>query len=642
MGRAALVLLLFFTGLGTATAQNPLPFVDQPLVPDTVMPGGPAFTLTVNGSGFVSGAMVNWNGAPLQTTFVSGSKLTAAVPAGNVAAAGTASITVNNPAPGSLILSASPALVAPGDFNGDGILDLAIENNPGNAVTILLGKGDGTFIEAPASPVTVGSVPQALAVGDFNGDANLDIAVTTYNGTSGGITILLGKGDGTFAQAAGSPISMTGSPMALAVGDLNSDGRLDVTFVNYIGNVVDTLLGNGDGTFTLSPSPTAPGVGPSSFATGDFNTDGRLDLAVTTATAADNTISILLQQPPGPIASLSMGLADFGDQLVGTTSAPQAITLTNKGNASLNLTASTTSGDFAVAASATTCSTSTTVEVGASCTIGVIFTPTALGTRTGSLSITDDSNGTTGSTQTVSLSGTGANVGASVTPSFLAFPFENVGTPSAAQTVTLTNTGQTPVNISSISISSGFSQSNNCGSSLAVASSCTFSVTFVPTVGGLISGTLIITDDAVGSPQTVSLAGSALDFALAGAPTSLTVTPGGTASYALQISSAGGFYGGVMLACSGAPSNSTCSVTPSSVSLNGTSAVNATLTVATEAPSLLGPLAPSPHSLPPMLLWIILAVLSGLVAMPHLAPNRIHFRKTPLVAPAVLLILAVL
>jgi hypothetical protein len=140
-----------------------------------------------------------------------------------------------------------------------------------------------------------------------------------------------------------------------------------------------------------------------------------------------------------------------------------------------------------------------------------------------------------------------------------------------------------------------------------VASSCTFSVTFVPTVGGLISGTLIITDDAVGSPQTVSLAGRALDFAVAGAPTSLTVTPGGTASYALQISSAGGFYGGVMLACSGAPSNSTCSVTPSSVSLNGTTAVSATLTVATEAPSLLGPLAPSPPSLPPAILWLVAA-----------------------------------
>ncbi len=85
MGKVRLALILFLTISATAFAQNPVPFVNQPLVPDAVAPGGPAFTLTVNGTGFVSGATVNWNGAPLTTTFVSQSQLTAAVPAANIA-----------------------------------------------------------------------------------------------------------------------------------------------------------------------------------------------------------------------------------------------------------------------------------------------------------------------------------------------------------------------------------------------------------------------------------------------------------------------------------------------------------------------------------------------------------------------------
>ncbi len=90
--------LIFASAL--ALAQNPVPFINQPLVPDATAPGGAGFTLTVNGSGFVSGATVNWNGTALATTFVSDLQLTATVPASDIAAAGTASVTVTNPAPG--------------------------------------------------------------------------------------------------------------------------------------------------------------------------------------------------------------------------------------------------------------------------------------------------------------------------------------------------------------------------------------------------------------------------------------------------------------------------------------------------------------------------------------------------------------
>jgi IPT/TIG domain len=172
--------LLFVVGTRVlAAGQNPVPFVNQPLVPMTVAPGESGFTLTVNGTGFVSGAVVNWNGAPLSTQFVSGSQLTAVVPAANVAKPGAASVTVVNPGPGGVASnlaffqvseSITPAFtsfiipVASGDpnfaavseplvadFNGDGRLDvLSVDNYFSTGLdtasgSLLLGNGDGTF-----------------------------------------------------------------------------------------------------------------------------------------------------------------------------------------------------------------------------------------------------------------------------------------------------------------------------------------------------------------------------------------------------------------------------------------------------------------------------------------------------------------
>ena len=160
-------------------------------VPTATAPGGSTFTLTVNGTGFVSGAVVSWNGTALATTFVNSSQLTATVPALSIASAGTALITVSNPAPGggtSNVLYfdvSSPAssvtvtqlqpnpisfgsFLITADFNGDGRLDLAYLDATASKVFIQLGNGDGTF----RVPVTysVGSVPQGLVAGDFNGD----------------------------------------------------------------------------------------------------------------------------------------------------------------------------------------------------------------------------------------------------------------------------------------------------------------------------------------------------------------------------------------------------------------------------------------------------------------------------------------
>src|ERR1700688_4879036 len=198
----------------------------------------------------------------------------------------------------SMLPEFSPTSLAVGDFNGDGNLDLAVAycndsfptTQPG-AVEILLGNGDGTFNLAAASPAT-GNTPTAIATSDFNGDGNLDLAIP--NGSSNTVTILLGNGNGTFTAAA-SPATGN-SPSSLVVGDFNGDGKPDLAVTNALDNTVTILLGDGDGTFKAAASPVT-GNKPSAIAAGDFNGKGKVDLAV--ANAAGNTITILLGNGDG-------------------------------------------------------------------------------------------------------------------------------------------------------------------------------------------------------------------------------------------------------------------------------------------------------------------------------------------------------
>ena len=164
--------------------------------------------------------------------------------------------------------------MATGDFNGDGKLDVVTANigtgGPGS-VSVLLGKGDGTFQTAVNYPV--GRAPLFVAVADFNGDAKL--GVVTVNANDNDISILLGNGDGTFQTAVNYSVGI--EPEWVAVGDFNGDGKLDLAVTNTnaggIGSV-SVLLGNGDGTFQPAVNYAAD-RNPESVAVGDFNGDGK-------------------------------------------------------------------------------------------------------------------------------------------------------------------------------------------------------------------------------------------------------------------------------------------------------------------------------------------------------------------------------
>jgi hypothetical protein len=194
-------------------------------------------------------------------------------------------------------LASKPFSVAVGDFNGDGKLDLAVANGddfstlpvvPGR-VSTLLGDSTGSF--GAATNFAVGAVPTSVAAGDFNGDGKLDLAVTNLRGNN--VSIFLGTGTGSFGTATNFDIGTF--PVSLAVGDFDGDGNLDLATEEL------SLLGNGDGTFGAATNYTVGAI-PFSVPAEDFNGDGKLDLAVTNA-GSDN-VSILLGTGTG-----SFGLA---------------------------------------------------------------------------------------------------------------------------------------------------------------------------------------------------------------------------------------------------------------------------------------------------------------------------------------------
>jgi hypothetical protein len=683
-----------------AGAATPVPIIYLPLVPDAIKPGSAGFTLTVNGTGFVPGAVVDWNGSPRTTTFVSGSQLQVNIPASDIAQSKTASVTVVNPAPGgssnveffevtaptslvplsitsSLTLTGQPLGMIVGDFNGDGKLDMAVTNSTGSyeaKFTVFLGKGDGTF--GPGTDYTIPYYVNGIASGDFNGDGKLDLAIShSFAPTPGysGISILLGNGDGTFQT----PLEFTAgqNPTSIAVGDFNGDGQLDLAVTNNGENTVSILLGNGNGTFQPAVNYTV-GTSPSAVFAADFNHDGKLDLAV--ANQDSNTLSILLGNGDGSFkaattyaigtAAFSVAMADFngdgnldlaianynnpvnillgngdgtfrtggtfsmpgspatiltadlngdgkldlligqclngtlslvlgngdgtfqppvaypvgscgtlaagdfnGDgridvavgptgtntfsvmlqketvtlsansltapnQVVGTTGGPLTVTLT-AGIFPLTISGisitGTNTGDFIPAS---TCGNG--IAAGTQCVISVSFKPTGLGPRTASLQIADNALGTP---QTVALSGTGVVSGANATlvPAAITFPTQVINTTSAGSTVTLNNYGTSTLQIGGISITGtdagDFGQSHTCGGSLGAGASCTITVTFKPKASGLRTAALSVSDNASGSPQTVSLSGTGTTAALSPASLNFGSVPISTNSAAQPV-----------------------------------------------------------------------------------------------------------
>ena len=226
------------------------------------------------------------------------------------------------------------------------------------------------------------------------------------------------------------------------------------------------------------------------------------------------------------------------------------------------------------------------------------------------------------------------------TPTSLTFASQAVGTTSAAQTFTLTNEHITPLSIA-ITTAGDFAQTNTCGASLGPDLSCSITVTFGPTASGSRTGSVTVADPP-GGAQSVSLAGTATDFSLAAASgancpgagncsTSATIKAGQTASYNLQVTPSNGFSGTVALACGGAPTSASCSVSPASVTVNGATGSTFVVSLSNTSSVQVIPfvrLTGSPIAFGAVVLLYLLA--SMLTARRRLASQRLVRRAAPI------------
>jgi hypothetical protein len=367
--------------------------------------------------------------------------------------------------------------VAVGDFNADGKQDIAIID--GLYISVLLGNGDGTF--QPPSDNDSFAGPEWLAVGDFNNDHKLDVIVVGVFGSSYGMGVLLGNGNGTLQDSLTYPLEYV--PGTIAVGYLKGGGNLDAVLGYDLGGI-GVFLGNGDGSFQPEVIYDTTGIDGGQMSVSDLNLDGTLDVAIPSAAGVhlfgvdvfwgkgDGTL-----QPAQFLASGESGFIAVGDfngdhfpdfvlaselftttmlntetvsfapsspltfpaQLFNTTSAPQSVTLTNNGTAALTLRSVKTSGEFKAS---NACGSS--VAVGASCTFSARFQPKSAGTQTGLITINDSASS---KPQVIELSGSATAI--KVSPGGLKFKSQKVGTKSAPQVVTATNEGSTAVEINS-------------------------------------------------------------------------------------------------------------------------------------------------------------------------------------------------
>jgi hypothetical protein len=237
-----------------------------------------------------------------------------------------------------------PRTLAVADLNGDGFPDLVVGGTASN-VTVYLGNGDGTFRPA-GSAIPVGTQPNSAVIADFNGDGIPDLAVSGPEYAS--VTVFLGKGDGTFTPVTGTTNPSINEPGSLVAADVNHDGKLDLIITNWNSYAnsaqnpdLTILLGNGDGTFTLGAVDTQLSS-TWSIAAADFNGDGTPDLAVGTASG----VSVLLTQPSQTATATASGVSPAGP-------APHMVDASYPGDSNYaSSTSTTTSLDAQVAAPA--------------------------------------------------------------------------------------------------------------------------------------------------------------------------------------------------------------------------------------------------------------------------------------------------
>ncbi len=443
------------------------------------------------------------------------------------------------------------------------IIDLTTSSTQTVVVTL-----SGT--EIPATPTIVFSPTSLTFSSETVGSTTAPQAITLTNTGSAALLVssisVTGANPGDFPETNTCPISPT--PLAI----------------------------NGNCTISVKFQPSAAGPRSASVSISDNAASLTQTVALSgTGTAAGVTLT------PSTLV--------FAGQNLGTpASSPQPVTLQNTGNGPLTISSiSITGADPSDFEEKDNCPKGgATLNPSSACSIAVTFQPSATGTRTASLAVADNA---VPSPQTVGLSGLGTAPGAQINVSSIPFSPAVVDSQSAALPAQVSNTGNGPLTISSISFTGAnpgdFKASGSCtgpnGSSVTVpaGSNCTVNVVFAPTAAGIRSAIMNVNDNAAGSPQQVSTSGIATDFQLgvgSSGSTSVTISAGETATFNLQASPINGFSGTLAMSCADPIPASTCTISPQQVSISGSQPTAFTATITTTAPasSFLAPFSLKP------------------------------------------------
>jgi hypothetical protein len=547
-----------------------------------------------------------------------------------------------------------PLQILSADFNNDTHLDLAVLNAASSSITILLGNGNGTFNVLTDTPV--GSQPfagnAAMVVADLNKDGHPDLAVAGTSDNDGVVSVLLGKGDGTFFPAANwitsstSCVTSCAPPTTVAAGDFNGDGTLDLAVDDGVAGGMFVLLGNGDGTLQTPPihsGNAASGlVGENFLVTGDFNGDGKLDLAEGTTGVYPGSpdLNIYLGNGDGtfaPLVALTVG-AGAGTSFPSATSTvtddlngdgfPDLILATNPGYSFSGYYAVTVVLNCGLRCTNTAISSSIATSVfNQSVTFTAAVTPAnpkATGTPTGSVIFQDTSTTPVTTLGNATLSAghavfaySGLSVGThTITAAYQgdsnfdpSASLTSSTAPSLTQVVTMAPTttaiGSTP-------------DPSNPGQSV------TFTATVVPSTSGVPTGTVVFTDNgtqvvsqplnsgsatfmtsslstgthSIGwtysgdsnfgssiSPLLTQIVGTnAAPFVLSSSATSATVSAGGSAAFTITVASVPSLNTAIVFSCSGLPKGANCTFNPAQITPSSATTTT-TLTVTTTGPN---------------------------------------------------------
>lgn len=548
--------------------------------PSVIGPETAALQISDDGVGSPQSLNLNGTGTAVGVSLSPGSSLNFPnTPQGGVSA--EQAITLTNTSSDPLLIPQSPSLQGsnPTDFEFGSSNTCVVSNStpivPGSTCTIALQFAPNE-LNPPAGGEAL-SAQEVLTLQDQTNNSTQTITIA-LNGTEVPAmpaivfspTALVFSSENVGSATASQPLTITNTgSAALAISSITITGTNPGDFLetNTCPISPQTVAINGSCTVSVTFQPTATGPRSANVSVSDNAASSPQTVALSgTGTAAG--------------VSLTPSSLIFAGQNPGTPpSPPQPVTLQNTGTGPLTISSiSITGADPSDFNETDNCPKSgATLNLNQACSIAVTFAPTATGTRSASLSVTDNA---VPSPQTVSFSGLGTAPGAQINVSTIPFAPAVVGSQSAVSPAQVSNPGNGPLTISSISFTGAdpadFRASGSCigsngaGVIVAAGSNCTLNVVFAPTAAGVRSATLNVNDNAASSPQQVSTSGIATDFQLAVAAsgsTSVTISAGETATFNLQASSINGFSGTLAMSCADPIPASTCTISPSQVSV---------------------------------------------------------------------------